>query len=243
MRGGAFDYWCRRLALSVRKHRTFLSLGYNCELAFQYNLRNGFVESGLFQWAYSYSLEDLIHAVEHLDLMFTGEVKDPNPLYEFAATRIREHGKAPMALWTDGVKAVDRETMEADRADLVGRIAHLREKFVRSLREGGALVMYKIRSEELLAPAASTRLQRLLAALRALGATDFDFVLVCEERCRGKVPILDSPRFFIRHICTFNPDDRVTDDALSDRYGWRLLFDEFRPFVRRRKTHKFKFEK
>jgi len=238
-----FRYCLARLRLEFRRHVSFVSLGYNCELGFRYNARNGFVDSGLFTWAYSHTLDELIFAIEHLEMMYADEVNDPNPLYECTATHIREHGKEPIDRWFGGVKDADRARMEADKADLVGRITYLKEKFVRTLATGDALVMYKIRSDELMAADAAAKLNRLIAGLESLGARDFDFVLVCEEKCRDKPIALKYDRSFVRYVRAFNPDESVTNADLGDRYGWRLLFDEFRPRHRKPKKHKFKFEK
>jgi len=236
-------YVLARWGISIRRHATFVSLGYNCELGFRYNARNGFVDSGLFTWSYSHSLDELIFAVTHLDSMYAGDVDDPNPLYECAVTHIRQHGRESMDLWFGGVKDADRARMEADKSDLVGRMAYLKEKFVRTLAGGEALVMYKIRSDELMSANVEAKLNRLIAGLLSLGAQDFDFVLVCEEKCRDKVPSLEYDRTFVRYVRAFNPEESVTNGDLGDRYGWQLLFDEFRPQHRKPKKHKFKFEK
>ena len=229
----------------ARYHESFISLGYNCELAFRYNVQNKFVESGLFHWGYSLSTEGLVFALNHLELLYTGEVLDPNPLYECANTHIYQHGKAPMHFWLPGGEIVPRTVLEADKEDLKGRMAHLKEKFVDRLRHGGALVMYKMRTSEVLAADACKKVEKIQTALKSLGARDFDFVLVLEERCRGKVLFAEKgkDRFFIRFVREFNPDADVANTKLGDFRGWKRIFKEFRPMHRQKKTHKFKFEK
>ena len=105
--------------------------------------------------------------------------------------------------------------------------------------------MYKMRTSEALAEDAQEKVGGILAALRNLGARDFDFLLVLEERCRDKTLISEKTeeRFFIRFVREFNPEEKVTDAKLGDPRGWKRVFKEFRPECRQKKTHKFKFEK
>lgn len=236
-------YWRRRMRIVPVRHDVFVSLGYNCELAFRYNLRNGFVDTGLFQWSYARSIDGLIYALEHLDQMYAGNVKDPDPLYECENTGIRQHGKASMSLWLKGVRESDRATMLADKADLIGRMAHLKEKFVGSLRAGGALVAYKVRTDEMLSSDAADKFSHLLKALQNLGANGCQLLLICEERCFERALAVTAGRAAVRAVSQFNPDDNVANKKLGDKYGWRLIFDEFAPKVRRKNKHKFKFEK
>lgn len=234
------SWWFRRS--TIKYHKTFVSLGYNCELAFRYNLSNGFVDSGLFQWAYSYSCDDLIFTLNHLDALFTGEILDPTPLYECANTHIRQHGKSPMGLWIEGGVGTP-EQKEADKMELVGRMAHLKEKFIKTLREGAALVMYKMRSAEALAPNAAEKINEVLDSLTKLGAKDFDFVLVLEDKCREKVKFNESEQVYLRYVREFNPDDDVSNKKIGDLCGWKRIFNEFRPAQKKKNAHKFKFEK
>jgi len=133
--------------------------------------------------------------------------------------------------------------MEADRADLLGRIAHLKEKFRRALSAGGALVTYKMRTSEALAPDCEKKLNGLLKALRDLGARDFDFVLICEDCVRCRPVRLVGERVFVRYVKKFNPDTNAVSGSFGDNDGWQLVFSEFQPRDKKTQAHKFKFEK
>lgn len=231
-----------RLRRRVRKHDVFMSLGRNCEVAFRYFRRNGFVESSLFQWSGFYTLAMMVEGLENFDRIFTGEVIGPNPLYTCQNTNLRAHGKLPQSTWTNGVTDENRAVAEADKADLVSRMAYLKKKFVDQLSGGGALVVYKARTEDWLREDGEILVRRLHALLLQFGARDFDFVLVLEECCKQKQVLWDIPRFFVRYVSAFNPEDKVTDMSYGDKYGWRLIFDEFRPRVQKLQKHKFKFE-
>jgi len=231
------------LAGRVRKHDLFMSLGHNCEVAYRYFRRNGFCESAIFQWGGFFTLRELVYGLEHWDLVYTGEVIGPNPIYRCANTKMNAHGKAPMSEWINGITDANRAAMEADRADMLGRVAHLKVKFVEKLRAGGNLLVYKMRPECWFADDCAEMMERLYAALVKFGAKDFDLVFVLEEKCRAKKIALDGmPRTFVRYVSAFNPDDHAAEEQYGDKYGWRIIFDEFAPKVKKQQTHKFKFE-
>jgi len=232
-----------KAGFGVRKHAAYVSLGYNCETSYRYFARNGFCESGLFQWSYAYSLDDLIYALENLDKMFTGVVEGPDLLYRCANTKIEQHGKIDQHEWINGVTDANRAKMEADRADLLGRMAHLKEKLRRTLSAGGALVTYKMRTSEAFAPDCEEKLNGLLRALRDLGARDFDFVLICEKWIRSRHIRLAGERMFVRYVEKFNPDTNAVSGSCGDNDGWQLIFSEFQPCEKKSQAHKFKFEK
>jgi len=239
-------YCFRRIGLilsgRVRKHTVFLSLGRNCEVAFRYFKRNGFVESSLFQWSGFYTFPMLIAGLERFDEIFAGEIRGPNPLYTCLRTNLRAHGKLPQTTWEKGVTDENRAAAEEDCKDLVGRMAHLKAKFRTQLRSGGAFVVCKIRTEDWMADACEGQVKRLYELLLGFGAVDFDLVLVLEKACRSKLLTLNLSRVFVRYVDKFNPEDKVTDMSVGDRWGWRLVFDEFVPRVRQKQKHKFKFE-
>ena len=242
-----FKYQIRNAVLHLRhgvhRHELFMSLGHNCEVAYRYFRRWGFCESAIFQWGGFFTLRELVYGLEHWDLVYTGEVVGPNPIYRCANTRMNAHGKAPMSAWMGGITDENRAAMEADRADMLGRVAHLKVKFVEKLKSGGNLLVYKMRPECWFADDCEEMVHRLCAALIRFGARDFDLVFVLEEKCRSKtIALTDLPRTFVRYVSEFNPDDHAAEDNYGDKYGWRLIFDEFRPRTIKQQAHKFKFE-
>lgn len=232
-----------RLSGRVRRHSVFLSLGRSCETAFRYYRSHGFLESAVFQWAGYYRLELLLDALEHWDRLFTGGITGPSPLYTCNNTQLLFHGKAPTEKWVGGITDANRAEAEADHADTLGRMLHLKEKFRTQIRTPEALLTYKMRREDWFDDACEARVRKLYDLLVGFGAGDFDFVIILEDPCRAKKIEFDMPRTFIRYVREFNPEDRVTDVSLGDDYGWRLIFDEFAPREKKAQKHKFKFEK
>ena len=96
------------------KFRYIVPLGYNCETAFRFWRLYRFLDSSLFAWTYSYSIEDLINALNNFDSILAGEIALPNPLYECKNTHIRFHGKANMKNWIH-CQNYDMELVNSDR--------------------------------------------------------------------------------------------------------------------------------
>jgi len=242
-----FSYKLRRLALKAfgraRKHSVFLSLGRSCETAFRYYRSHGFLESALFQWAGYYKMEYLIDSLEHWDRLLTGGITGPNPLYTCNNTQLLFHGKAPTEKWVGGITDANRAEAEADHADTLSRMLHLKEKFLVQIKTPNALLTYKMRQEDWFDSACESRVRRLYDLLLSFGARDFDFVIILEDACRAKRLAFDLPRTFVRYVREFNPEDQVTNVKLGDDYGWKLIFDEFVPSRKLIQKHKFKFEK
>ncbi len=224
-------------------HKNYVSLGYNCEPAYRYFVKNGFCDSGLFQWSYARSIDELLFALKNLQFFFTGAIEGPDPLYRCANTKIEQHGKVSQHEWSGGITDANRALMENDRADLVGRMAHLREKFPKTLSAGGALVTYKVRTADVMRPDFNERLAALYTALVALGAGDFDFVLVCESFAKNRNIVLPADRCHVRYVERFNPDSNAISGTHGDNDGWQMIFAEFAPATVKSHPHAYKFEK
>lgn len=117
-------FWKRS---NVRKYDHILSLGYNCEVSFQFFLKYHFVESSLFAWVNTETCQNLIHALKHLDLILSQGVREVQPMYLDIATGISFHGKTER----DGL-----ETKEEIKNELYSRIPHLRDKFIQTAQDG-----------------------------------------------------------------------------------------------------------
>lgn len=112
---------------NVRKYDHILSLGYNCEVSFQFFLKYHFVESSLFAWVNTENCQNLINALKHPDLILSQGVCEVPPMYSDIATGISFHGKTKR----DGL-----ETKEEIEKELYSRISYLRDKFAQTARDG-----------------------------------------------------------------------------------------------------------
>ena len=235
----ALFFWA--LAVRRRKFSHFLLLGYNCELAYRFVMANGFLDSTFFAWTGTWNCEGLLNALSHLDELFTGELRlAPGGLDMFldAATGVSTHsrynpktaGNAPRA-------AAD---IEAEKAEVRSRMAYLREKFLRQLRdEESTLAVVKFPSSD--CAVGDRYAHQIIEQLRAMGGRNFSLLVVCQKADVKHFPA-EHPDYLLRSVSVFNPDWQVATEQIGDRYGWMLLWKEFLPEKIIVQNKKFKFQ-
>lgn len=213
-----------RNLLKKRTHYDYIiSLGYNCEIAHKFLKYYKFEISNLFNWTFSYSLNDLIFALNNFDKLGTGEWNYPNPLWECKNTHIRFHGKAPIQGYVN--KTITAQEIEKDKTELISRIGYLKEKFLKTATSSKIkLYVYKIKSTDI-DEKVSEKLVALNNALIKLGATNYKLMIVAEKKY---IQYFDTnnKEYLLRFVEKFPPDD----DVISKKYrnnGWLQIFDEF----------------
>lgn len=224
-----------------RRYSSILTLGHNCELAFRSWTVWGGLDSCVFSWANTLSLDKLLDGLSNFrDIGVEWKENLSNGGQHICAiTGFRFHGKATNdVLFRGGVP--DRVAVAEDRRELTSRLDYLKRKFVRLLSDRErSLVVYKIKTSDCV-PGVSEKVERLRKCLDGFGGC-YDLLIVCE---RGNESVFgDDPGFELRCVDRFNPDSDVTNARLGDPLGWRLLFTEFAPRVTvKRKDKKFKFQ-
>ena len=161
---------CARLR--QKKFANIISLGANCEVAFRFCLRWGFVDSSLFSWANVSDTVQLAHALKDLDKFCSGPLAlNAARMWVCGNTGIRIHGR----LKNDpGLPPVDAAAEAADKADLLGRVAHLREKLRRyAADEASTLFIFRIPTSDVEAPGLADRLNDVENAIRGLDARNW----------------------------------------------------------------------
>ncbi len=227
-----------------RRFDHIVTLGYNCELAARFFECFKFVDATLFCWAAAPHCEEMCHALEHPDEIFSGEIDIPRkdfPLFRCKNTNVRAHGRAKMNVWLSDTPPT-KEFVDAEIAELVSRIAHLRKKTFDYLRDDkSVLVILKIKPAECKPGCANDTVRRYINTLNKIGTRNMTFLVICEE---SMVPSFEGPHpdFELRAVAEYNPESNAADLKRGDSRGWRLIFDEFRPKTIKKQTHKFKFE-
>jgi len=230
----------RIVAARFRRHRyaQIDPIGVNCEVAFRFYRRWGFVDSSLAAWAQLFDLDTTVHLLRHLSDVLSGEATfDPkSKMWTCANCRVRFHGKLPYGT-TDTPEAV-----AADLADLRGRVGHMRDKFCDHLRNGReTLFVHRLaESDERETDRLAARLDALECALSDLGAKNWKLLVICEEPFLATMP--PGPNRVFRAVRRFNPTKNITDADLGDGIGWQAIFTEFAPAKVLPKRHGFKFE-
>lgn len=218
-----------------------LHLGFNCETAFRFYHKWGFVESSLFNWANVRDLDTLTAALEDLESICNGslELMPESRMWLCANSNVYFHGR--MKVFPNSPVPDDR-TQEEDRRDLIARTAHLKEKFLRYLSDGkNVLFVHKLNDSDAQSDRLGERLERLRDVLGRRTHGDWTLLVVCERRVRGLMPPSDGKTVF-RSVAEYNPPVDATNRKGGDPAGWNAIFSEFAPARILPQTHGFKFE-
>lgn len=228
---------------NVKKYGHVISLGYNCEVAYQFFKRYRFVESSLFAWTNTININKLIYAINNLDKLVSGKVENLKPMWKCFNTDIRFHGKAPMYIWTSG-EEVDQEIINQDKAELLSRVNYLKEKFIKTAndnKENLYIFKYLIKNEN--KEEIKKNINDLYSTLEKIAKNKFDLLIIFEK---DKIPKNFQEEFcdkniYIRTVNFYAPENDVTG-KICDKKGWKKIFNEFRPNFKLKKTKYFKFE-
>ncbi len=226
--------------MRARKFDHVFSLGVNCEPAFRFFCKWGFVDSTPFAWTQTFDIARLTRALRHPEE--TGadgfEWKPRALMWQCRRTGLCFHGKMKVSF---GQPPPDEEAMKADREDLAGRLAHLQKKLASACADNSKKVfVYRVNSSEVLAGGIGEKLDDLQRALHELGAKDSLLLVVAERAVARRIP--PAPGRVVRSVKAFNPCNRVAVRTMGDPVGWDAVFTEFAPAVVKKATHKFKFE-
>lgn len=221
--------------LNLKKYDNIISLGYNCEVTLRF-ARYYFakyykqLESNLFNWTYSYSVEDLIYALQHIDLICSGDMVKPNPLWECKNTKFRFHGRAPITIWMSGDE-IDDDFINADLAELRSRVYHLKNKFIITMTMSNLenLFVYKMRKSDVEQLEKGVKnINQLFESLATLSQNRFELLVVLEDcpMIIKLINLIDNEKIHIRTVKNFVSEHDV-DSEEYDPSDWNLIFDEF----------------
>ncbi len=225
---------------NTRYYGHTLSLGYNCEVSFQFFLHHHFVESSLLAWANTINIDNVILALENPDILCTGKVENCNPMWKCFNTGICFHGKAPAKIWNNNPS---QEVIKADKDELLSRIEHLKQKFIQTGCDGKKnLYIFKYSPTSDTAENIISKINRLYEVLSRSVNNQFDLLIITEQGfCPQLENLNNNPQIFIRRVNFFTPEEAVTSKK-NDRRHWKRIWQEFRPNFKLSKTKKFKFE-
>lgn len=207
-----------------------ISLGYNCEISFQFFLKYHFVESSLFAWVNNKNCKTLINALNNLDTLTTKGFKKDLPMFIDVATDIAFHSKE------------NRTEPENEIIDEIrNRVLYLKEKFKRTAQDGKKnLYIFKYPPLNFSSQTATHEIISLYETLKSLVQNDFDLLVISEKH--NKIIIPNSMNnIFVRYVKFYTPENRVTSKPY-DKKHFKKIFSEFCPSFKLTKTKKFKFE-
>ena len=226
--------------LSHKKKNGFnhvVSLGYNCEVAYRFLKYFGFEESSVFNWTYSYSIDDLINTLKHIDNIGKDGFNLPNPLWECKNTHIRFHGKENMGVYIQ--KKDTPNIRKKDLLELMSRLQYLKEKFIRIAQNNDTkLYIYKLHTSDI-CDGIEDKLSKLYNVLvKNIKAKNFTLLVVYEKQDKN---IKENKNYILRTVKYFAPDNDVTGDDYLDN-GWDKIFHEFyqnKKIKNKKKAYKF----
>ena len=240
-----FKTFIRRLVNKLFKNGDncydyILSLGYNCEVAYRIVKYYQSESSGLFNWSYSNTIDELIYALNHFEEIGTGGFEDPNYLFECKNTHIFFHGRAPMEVYMNNTATAEEKN--ADLEELVSRLEYLKTKFLKMLRnDNRKLYIYKIKDKDI-DENVNEKIKTLKQCLLSNGGKNFDLLIVAQESQREKFTLIDN-EYKVRFVNKFPPDENVVENKY--KRNWNNIFREFYPklpFIQF-KNKKYKFDK
>ena len=194
-----------------RRHKIahIMPIGKNCEIAFRFYRRWGFVESSLFAWAASKNLETITAALGNIDSFPDGEfeLNERSCMWRHVDSSVQFHGKLH---WKRGDPVPQQQDIDRDLADLRGRLRHLVDKFHKTLASNNEiLLIHRLDDDDATSPDLSARLDALEKALVRLGAKNWRLLVVCRAADRSKMPPASGGRRIYRSVAAFNPTSRV----------------------------------
>ena len=230
-----------RARLRQHKYGQIVPLGMNCDVAFRFYCRWGFVDSSLFAWANTGDLTTITSALGQLDALADGrfEISERSRMWRHVDTGILFHGKLN---WDENTGTPPQPDLDRDLADLRERLRHLAEKLRRYLsNDVETLVVHRLADKDSNEPGLAERLGAFEDAISRLGARNWKLLVICRASDIRKMPPA-SKHLTFRCVKAFNPMAKVTHRDLGDPVGWDAIFSEFAPAKILPKAHTFKFE-
>ncbi|WP_196491514.1 DUF1796 family putative cysteine peptidase [Burkholderia diffusa] len=195
----------------------YMSLGVNCEAAFQFRRVLGRDRSSFFNWNVTpaETLEKL------LENDFSNLALAENMQFDGNGTLVRDKLYDYHFHWIGQNFHLINDRMSEEYRSNYARLHYLADKFRKTLRSGGRIAFfYTCNGHDVL-----SRLPYIETLLdRKYGAKEFRIIALLNEQDAGRDRQFDSPRIVCRTIKRFAPWSDATDGHVS---SWDALFREF----------------
>jgi len=230
-----------KAVLHIKRYDNIIPLGYNCETAFRFYVHYKFIESSLLTWVYIDNFDILLNALQNLSPIATDDFAYEMTLYKCLNSGIRFHGRTrDEALSEDNEES--RILIRQDKEELRSRIKYLKEKFVKTANDGKKnLYVVKISEEDAENPDIREKVTKLYNFLNGFCKNKFDFLIITEDKFFNKF-LFNEKNIYTRSVEKYAPDETVTNKKMGDKFGWNVLWTEFRPKKHVWKKKKLKFE-
>lgn len=241
-KGFIMNIFSRLFHQNTKYYGHVFSLGYNCEVSYQFFRHYRFVESCLFSWVGIKGVPMLINTLEHLEDVSTKGFEYNGSMYVCNASGVAFHGRLTPKESKD---LTEKEKISLDTKELQPRIAHLKKKFIETANDGKkTLYIYKPSAYDIENSGNFVNdIKQLHHCLCKLVSNEFDLLVVVEKKFLEELTeeVFASKHIFLRRVNYFNPPQCVTRKP-NDRKSWKKIFREFRADFKLTKTKKYKFE-
>lgn len=231
--------------------KKFVSLGTNCEVAFQIEKYQGYIDSGLFSWAFVLDDEKFLRALENIDDIFTHGVHFHMPsddMFYDEKYDITFHGRTPRSeMFDQAGNLINPAAYDACLSELRSRLEHLKERTKQTFASADEKIfLRKIEMQpdangEFPYAQVANFIGRLYDVLsRQVCKGTFKLVIVLEKRhLVPDIQKLERGGIFIRGVDYLAPFYDTKDGA--DENSWRKILHEFGdsgfPLFRKRQIH------
>lgn len=230
----------------LRTYDHVFSLGFNCEVAFQFLKYNGFLESNIFNWFYTDSSQSLQKALNSFDTVGKDFVPDVKVrLWKDSSHSLWFHGRGNHHIWRESSESA---LLEADREELISRATYLKEKFLRLAQSNDyILFVYKPSMKELVEPSEITaNVIAINKALIDIGFKRFDFMVIVthdvHSLIKKQLELSGADAGIIVESIEFHAPISSVTEGPYDIKGWRRIWSQYRSGYQVARKKKYKFE-
>lgn len=229
----------------LRTYDHIVSLGFNCEVAFQFLKYHDAIDSHLFNWCYIYSIDALTNAISSLDSVGL-DFKPLAPMWQDANHMINFHGRGKSHIWKNDANP---SLLQEDKKELISRVAHLKDKFQQLIHSSDqVLFVYKPHLAELNDTSAIAKdIIRLRNTIADSGMTSFDLLIIVTHESASHIRsalshFSDIPNIIVESIASHAPIESVTEGPF-DKKGWQRIWALYNLSRKLKSTKKkFKFD-
>lgn len=211
-----------------KKYNRIISLGQNCEVAFQFLRHYDFVEANLFTWSFVYKTKDLLNALSHLNTFAVDFAPANEYMWKCKNFDVSFHGRAEMI-------PDDEEMRNAEKDELISRAAHLKNKFIDLSNEKGKILFaYKVPLDDLEHIQDTVdSLDQIVETLSSLGMQRFDVLVIVTTEYYAKYKsaakkMSNCDCLYIEAIDFHTHFSSITTGPW-DKCGWKKIWTKYRP--------------
>lgn len=199
-------------------------LGYNCEIALQYERLNKKIESSLFNYAYIGSYDKALSLIENRSCLFSkGGVFKENFMYEDTEYKISFHTKYPKEFFLNRDGTIDQSKVDTGLIEVKERCMHLKNKLLELIESDDEMIFFaKFQKEK-----NDTNYSSITKMVDIILKNKKNRKLICllERENQSLIGLLDRIESVeIRLLDFFAPDINVHE---ADESSWNEIIQEF----------------